>query len=35
MVGFDSPEEVKRLVNNAAADLYAEPSRQKEIVPVH
>ena len=31
MFGFDSPEEAKSQVNDAAVDLYADPSRQNEI----
>lgn len=32
MFGFDSPEEVKRLVNDVAIDLYADPPRRSEVV---
>ena len=31
MFGFDSPEEAKSRVNDAAVGLYADPSRQDEI----
>ena len=31
MFGFDSPEEAKSQVNDAAVDLYADPSRRDEI----
>ncbi|MGA2401869.1 MAG: PAS domain S-box protein, partial [Syntrophobacteraceae bacterium] len=34
MFGFDSPEEMKSLVNDVAVDLYADPPRRNEIVRV-